>query len=412
MPKLAKTLTDVAVRNYRPKDKPYKVAAGRGLHLLVKPDSTKFWVFRYRFEGKENSLSMGRYPDVSLANAEERVRASHKSISEGKDPSEKRKDAKAKKLASQANIFSLWADKWWQHWHKDKSPRHADYVKRRIDADINPSIGNLPINEIEAYLVVKTIKAIAERGALDIAKRAHQTIGQVFRYAIAHSNESQVKRNPASDVKPSDIIESRPKTNYARVELKELPQLLRDIEISKSQPLTRLAIKLMTLTFVRTTELIEAKWSEFDLDEQQWRIPAERMKMRTPHIVPLSRQAIQVLEQLKTISGHYALVFPNQNKHSRPMSNNTILKALEIAGYKGRMTGHGFRGLASTALHEQGFDHQHIELQLAHQERNQVSAAYNHALYLKQRTNMMQQWADYLDELKAGAKVIKLSKSS
>lgn len=187
-----------------------------------------------------------------------------------------------------------------------------------------------------------------------------------------------------------------------------MPQLLRAIDASSSQPLTRLAVKLMALTFVRTTELIGAKWSEFDFDEKQWRAAPERMKMKTPHIVPLSRQAIHILEVLKPMTGHGELVFPNQNNHSKPMSNNTILKALEVAGYKHRMTGHGFRGLTSTALHEQGFDHQHIELQLAHQERNQVSAAYNHALYLKQRASMMQQWADYLDELKAGAKVVSI----
>jgi len=287
MPKLAKTLTDVAVRNYKPKDKPYKVAAGRGLHLLVKPTGAKFWVFRYRFEGKENSLSMGRYPDVTLAHAEERVRAAHQSIAEGINPSEKRQTEKAERTANKTNTFKVWGEKWWAHWHKDKSPRHAEYVSRRLDADIYPSIGSLPINEIEAHQVVDTIKAIAERGALDIAKRAHQTIGQVFRYAIAHNKDSKVTRNPAIDVKPSDIIQSRAKKNYARVELKELPQLLRALDASNSQALTRLAVKFIGLTFVRTSELIGARWDEIDLDEKQWRIPAERMKMKTPHIVPL-----------------------------------------------------------------------------------------------------------------------------
>lgn len=409
MPKLAKALTDVAVRNYKPKEKPFKVAAGRGLHLLVKPDGSKFWVFRYRFDADENSLSMGRYPDVSLAEAEEKVRSAHKSIAQGIDPSEKRKGDKAEKQANKTNTFELWARKWWQHWQSNKSPRHAEYVMRRFEADAFPSLGNLPINEIESHQVVDAVKAVAERGALDLAKRVHQTIGQVFRYAIAHNRESKATRNPASEIKPSDIIESRPKSNYARVDIKELPDLLRALDASTSQPLTRLAVKLIGLTFVRTTELIEARWSEIDFVENQWRVPAERMKMKTPHIVPLSRQAIHTLETLKAISGHCDLIFPNQNNHSKPMSNNTILKALELAGYKHRMTGHGFRGLASTALHEQGFDHKHIELQLAHQERNQVSAAYNHALYLKQRTSMMQHWADYLDELKVGAKIIQFN---
>lgn len=401
-------LTDTAIKAAKPKDKAFKLYDEAGLFLQVTPSGGKWWRFKYRFEGKEKLLSLGTYPEVSLLEARERRNKARKLLASEPpiDPSAKRQADDAEKTANKTNTFQVWAGKWWDKWHQDKSPRHADYVKKRLEADIYPSIGQLPINQIEAYEIVEAIKAIAERGALDIAKRAHQTIGQVFRYAIAHNKESKAKRNPASEIKPSDIIQSRPKQNYARVDLKELPQLLRDLEASKSQPLTRLAVKLIALTFVRTTELIEARWTEFDFDEKQWRIPAERMKMKTPHIVPLSRQAIYVLEQLKAISWHCELVFPNQNNHSKPMSNNTILKALELAGYKHRMTGHGFRGLASTALHEQGFDHQHIELQLAHQERNQVSAAYNHALYLKQRTAMMQDWADYLDELKAGAKIV------
>lgn len=401
-------LTDTAIRSSKSLDKAYKVYDEGGLYLQVTPSGGKWWRFKYRFEGKEKLLSFGTYPEVSLLSARQRRDQARTLLASDPpiNPSEKRKDEKAERVANKTNTFELWAKKWWQHWQTSKSPRHADYVKRRLEADIYPSIGKLPINEIEAHQVVEAVKAIAERGALDIAKRAHQTIGQVFRYAIAHSKESKAKRNPASEIKPSDIIESRQKVNYARVELKELPQLLRAIDASSSQPLTRLAVKLMALTFVRTTELIGAKWSEFDFDEKQWRVAPERMKMKTPHIVPLSRQAIHILETLKPMTGHGELVFPNQNNHSKPMSNNTILKALEVAGYKHRMTGHGFRGLASTALHEQGFDHQHIELQLAHQERNQVSAAYNHALYLKQRAEMMQHWADYLDEIKAGAKVM------
>lgn len=396
-----KLLTDTEVKQSKFTGKPSKISDERGMYLLI-TSSGKYWRMDYRFEGKRKTLALGVYPDVGLKQARNRREDARRLLANDppEDPSGKRQEEKHAKLANKTNTFEVWADKWWQKWHKDKSPRHADYVKRRLEADVYPSIGNLPINEIEAHEIVATIKSIEARGALDIAKRAHQMIGQVFRYAIAHNNESKATRNPASDIKPSDIIESRQKQNYARVELKELPALLRALDASNSQPLTRLAVKLMGLTFVRTTELIEAKWEEIDFEEKQWRIPAERMKMKTPHIVPLSRQAIHTLESLKAISGHCELVFPNQNNNAKPMSNNTILKALEIAGYKHRMTGHGFRGLASTALHEQGFDHQHIELQLAHQERNQVSASYNHALYLKQRAEMMQLWADYLDEIK------------
>lgn len=397
-------LTDTAIRTAKPKDKAYKLYDEGGLYMQITVTGGKWWRFKYRFDGKEKLLSLGTYPEVPLMSARRKRDDARLLLASDppQDPSVKRQKVKSEKRINQTNTFEVWAKKWWQHWHSGKSPRHAEYVRRRLEADIYPSIGKLPIADIEAYQIVYAVKMIAERGALDIAKRAHQTIGQVFRYAIAHNGESKVKRNPATDVKPSDIIQSKPKENYARVEIKELPKLLRALEASKSQPLTRLAVKLMALTFVRTTELIEAEWSEIDWVEQQWRIPAERMKMKTPHIVPLSRQSIQTLESIKEISGHCELVFPNQNDHSKPMSNNTILKALEIAGYKHKMTGHGFRGVASTALHEQGFEHLHIELQLAHQERNQVSAAYNHALYLKQRAVMMQHWADYLDKVKVG----------
>lgn len=362
-------LTDTAIKKMHFTGKPAKKSDGRGMYMLITATG-KYWRMDYRFDGKRKTLALGVYPDVSLLEARNRREEARKLLASDPplDPNQKRREDKLEKLAGKTNTFESWAKKWWQHWHKDKSPRHAGYVQRRLEADIYPSIGPIPINEIEAYEIVEAIKAIAERGALDIAKRAHQTIGQVFRYAIAHNKESRVKRNPANDIKPSDVIESRQKKNYARVDLRELPELLRALDASTSQPLTRLAVKLIGLTFVRTSELIGARWNEIDFNQKQWRIPAERMKMKTPHIVPLSIQAIHTLESIKGISGNCELIFPNQNCKTKPMSNNTILKALELAGYKHRMTGHGFRGLASTALHEQGFDHQHIELQLAHQD--------------------------------------------
>jgi integrase len=249
------------------------------------------------------------------------------------------------------------------------------------------------------------VKAIEQREAYDIAKRALETTGQVFRYAIAHG---MATRNPATDIKPRDILKSVPKQNYARIDQRELSTLLKRIEIYQGTPVTRLAMKLLAMTFVRTTELIEAKWSEFDLEAGRWDIPAERMKMRTPHIVPLAKQALEVLAMLRELNGKSELLFPGDRNPKKPMSNNTILKALERMGYKGRMTGHGFRGLASTILHEQGCPHEHIELQLAHAPRNAVSAAYNHALYLEPRAKMMQEWADYLERTLREVKVIPL----
>jgi integrase len=243
--------------------------------------------------------------------------------------------------------------------------------------------------------LVQLAKDIEARGASDMAKRILQIVGMVFRYAVAHGYS---KRNPAAEIRPSDILKPTRKTNMARIDAKELPALLRAIELYDGRPLTRQAIKLMALTFVRTSELIGARWEEFDFEARRWAIPAARMKMKTPHVVPLSSQAIETLELLRTISGDSDFVFPGEQDKSKSMSNMTILKALERMGYKGRMTGHGFRGLASTILHERGYNHDHIELQLAHAPRNEVSAAYNHALYLQPRTKMMQDWADFLEQ--------------
>lgn len=291
------------------------------------------------------------------------------------------------------------AKKWWESWKAARSDSHTVYVWRRLEADVFPAIGTRPIAEIEAPELVAMMKAIERRGALDIAKRALQTCSQIFRYAIAHG---VAKRNPAIEIRPSDVLASRKKQNYARVDNKDLPELLRKIEVYNGSTTTRVAIKLMGMTFVRTRELIGARWEEFDLEGARWDIPPSRMKMKTPHIVPLSTQAITLLRSLHTLTGHSALLFPGERDHEKSMSNNTILGALDRMGYAGRMTGHGFRGIASTLLHEQGWPHEHIELQLAHQERNQVSASYNHALYLQPRAKMMQAWSNYLDACVSG----------
>ena len=401
-------LTDTRIKTAKPQAKLYKLTDERGLHLSVYPNGSKLWQMRYRTEGKERTASLGKYPEVSLAEAREKRDQMRKLIAKGIDPVQSQKADKEAKKLTQTNSFEAVARTWFEGWSAARSPRHAEYVIRRLEADVFPVIGSRPVSEIQAPELVKMMKAIQRRGALDIAKRCYQMTGQVFRYAIAHGI---AERNPAGDIKPSDILPSRLKTNYARVDAKELPALLRAIEAYQGTPVTRLAMKLMTLTFVRTSELIGARWQEFDLQAGQWRIPAERMKMRTEHIVPLSIQAIQVLQILHGITGHSELLFPGERDHGKPMSNNTILKGLERMGFKGRMTGHGFRGLASTLLHEQGFDHAHIELQLAHQERNAVSAAYNHATYIKQRAKMMQWWGDYLDHQLAG-NVVKFSSKS
>lgn len=394
-------LTDTAIRTVKLAKKPFKMYDRDGLFLLVNPGGSKLWRWRYRFDDKEKLMALGEYPLLSLAQAREHHLAARRTLALGVDPMAERKaEAEAKQKEAQARqaeserSFERVAKKWWELWSVGKSPRHADTVMRRMKADVFPAYGHKFIDAVTAADIRELMLAVAARDARDVAKRVHETTGQVFRYAIAHGLAS---RNPAADFKPRDILAVAKSENFARVDARELPELLTKMDAYNGDAITRFAMKLMAYTFVRTSELIEAPWVEFDLDEARWIIPPERMKMDTPHIVPLSRQAVEVLRALKLLTGNGRLVFPGALDKNKPISNNTILFALYRLGYQGRMTGHGFRGLASTILNESGFDEAHVELQLAHMKRNKVAAAYNHAKYLKQRTAMMQWWADHLD---------------
>jgi integrase len=396
-------LTDIQIKRAKQKDKAYRMSDGGGMYIWVTPAGGKLWRWAYMYRGKEKLMALGKYPTVSLATARERHSNARRLLMSGIDPMAQRKANKAVERIASENSFASVASLWLNHWEQNKSPRHVLATRRRIAADILPCLGERPIAEIEAPELVAMVQSIEQRGAADIAKRALETTGQIFRYAIAHG---KAKRNPAIEFRPRDILKATRKTNYARVDAKELPDLLKRIEIYQGTQITRLAMKLLALTFVRTSELIGAKWSEFDFESARWDIPAERMKMRSPHIVPLARQTLEILEMLRGLSADCEWLFPGDRSSAKPMSNNTILKALERMGYKGRMTGHGFRGLASTVLHEHGYSHEHIELQLAHSPRNAVSAAYNHALYLVPRIRMMQEWANFLKQSQRGVKLL------
>lgn len=396
-------LTDSIIKAAKPKEKDYSIADGHGLGLLVKSSGAKWWRYRYRVNGTAKMLSLGVYPDVTLKEARNQQARFKELLTQGVDPSIHRQEEKQQEAIAAANSFESVSRQWWNHWKHGRTERHAGYTIRRLEADVFPVIGCKPVNEITASALITVIKRIEARGALDIAKRALTTCGQVFRYAVAHG---LAERNPAADIKPSDVLKPTKKTNYARLSEKELPELLRKIDTYDGQPLTRLAMQLMTLTFVRTSELIGARWEEIDLFKKEWRIPAERMKMRTPHIVPLSMQALTIIEEIQKLALDTELVFPSEKRNYKSMSNNTILFALYRLGYRSRMTGHGFRGIASTILHERGYNHDHIELQLAHSKRDAVSASYNHALYLEPRARMMQDWGDYLDAIKTGAAIL------
>lgn len=398
-------LTDTACKNAKcPPDKPRaRFSDSGGLYLEVTLNGAKLWRWKYRHGGKEKRLALGAYPAVTLKQARMDRDAARAILDTGADPVQARKDERAAQQLRLGTTFEAVARAWFANWAAARSQRHAGYVIRRLEADVFPTIGAKPIGDITAPQLLAMAKKVEARGALDIARRAWQTCGQVFEFALAHG---QIERNPARDVRPGAALKPREQGHYARVDAKELPELLRKIASYQGSAFTRMGMQLLALTFVRTGELIGARWEEFDLEAAEWRIPPGRTKMKTPHIVPLSTQAVDVLRCLHELRGLSGLLFPGERDHEKPMSNNTILGALKRMGYAGRMTGHGFRGVASTILHEQGFDHAHIELQLAHQERDEVSAAYNFATYLGPRRKMMQWWANHLDELRQGAKVL------
>jgi integrase len=399
--RLIVALTIREIENAKPKAKKYKILDGGGLSLLVLPTGTKLWLWRYQFDGGEKNMTFGEYPVVPPHEARELHVAAKKLLRTGVNPMAERKaEAEARQSATVAkqreaeNSFESVARVWWKWWSQDKSPRHADTVMSRLEADVFPAYGHKNVDEITPIEIRDLMLAVVERGARDVAKRIHETSGQIFRYAIANGLGTE---NPTAGFRPRDVLAPAKTENFARVDEKDLPELLVKMENYKGTAITCLAMKLMAYTFVRTNELIEAPWVEFDLDSARWIIPKERMKMKTPHVVPLSRQSVEVLRALKLLTGRGELVFPGAVDQDQPMSNNTILYALYRLGYEGRMTGHGFRGVASTILNENGFDEEHVDLQLAHMKRNKVRAAYNHAKYLKQRTEMMQWWADYVD---------------
>lgn len=401
-------LTTREVESAKPGNKPYKLADGGGLCLLVVPSGARLWRWRYRFGGKEKMMAFGEYPLVSLKEAREAHFHARKMLAGGSDPMAARKaEANAKRQEAETRMreenssFERVACAWWEWWSIGKSPRHAETVMRRLKRDVFPAFGQKFVDSVMAAEIRDLMLAIEKRDARDVAKRAHESVGQVFRFAIARGIAT---RNPAAEFKPRDILAEAKGENFARVDQNELPELLARMDTYNGDALTRLAMKLMAYTFVRTSELIEAPWTEFDLDGARWTIPPARMKMNTPHVVPLAQQALEVLRALRLLTGGGRLVFPGANDRGKPMSNNTILFALYRLGYQGRMTGHGFRGLASTILHENGFDEAHVELQLAHMKRNKVAAAYNHAKYLPQRARMMQWWADHLDQQVAKAR--------
>lgn len=400
-------LSDVQIRNAKPRAKQYKLADGGGLYLLVTPDGRKYWRLKYRFLGKEKLLALGVYPETKAAEArEDRDRA--KLLLKGhQDPSAVRRQRKHAAVLASGNTFEAvareWAEQRRHHWVSS----HAARVLNSLENEIFAALGFRPIGEITAPELLGALRKVEARGALETAQRVLQRCDAVFRYAIA---TGRCERSPAADLRGA--LKTPKHTNRAALSEIDLPDFLRKLEAYDGRLLTRLALELQALTFVRPGELRGAEWSEVNFEVAEWRIPAGRMKMRAPHIVPLSRQAIAAFRQLNQLTGRGRLVFPNQTRPETPISENTVLYALYRMGYHSRATGHGFRATASTILNEQGWKPDAIERQLAHKERNKVRAAYHRSEYLEERRQMMQAWADYLDGLKSGARFSAIKKAA
>lgn len=376
----------------KPREKAYKLADGAGLYLEVVPSGSRYWRMKYRFNGKEKRMAFGVYPAVSLAQARALRDDAKKKLAEGIDPSLAKKEEKLVRDVQLNNTFQAVA----LEWHGTKVSRWSEgYASDIIEAfnkDIFPYIGQQPVNEIKPLVLLNVLRRIESRGATEKAKKVRQRCSEVFRYAIV---TGRAEYNPAADL--TSAMSGHESKRYPFLTVEELPDFFKALAGYTGSPLVVLAARLLILTGVRTGELRGAFWSEFDLEKAVWEIPAERMKMKRPHLVPLSTQALEIVQQLKVMSGQYPLVFPGRNDPRKTMSEASINQVFKRIGYTGRVTGHGFRHTMSTILHEEGFNTAWIETQLAHVDKNAIRGTYNHALYLEGRREMMQWYADYIN---------------
>ncbi len=409
-------LSDTAIKNAKPGVKPMKLADEKGLFLLITPSGGKWWRFKFRFDGKEKLLSLGTYPEVSLKDARQRRDDARKLVANDVDPSENRKAVKAAKSERAGNSFEVIA----REWFLKKSPgwvkTNSDKIIARLQNDAFPWLGERPIADITPPELLKTLRRIEERGAIETAHRVRNYCSQIFRYAIS---TGRADRDATADLRGA--LTTPVKQHRAAITTPyEIGGLLRSIDDYQGYLVTKCALKLAPLFFVRPGELRQAKWEEFDLEKAEWNIPAARMKgwvrkgIVNPHLVPLCTQAIAILQEIQPVTGSGEYVFPGARSIKQPMSDNAILSALRRMGYaKDEMSGHGFRAMARTILDEVlGVRPDLIEHQLAHAVRDPNGRAYNRTAHLVERRKMMQQWADYLDKLKQGAEVVELRKAS
>lgn len=400
-------LTDSAIKVAKPRERAYKMADGQGMYLEIMPTGSKLWRLKYRVDGKETRISFGAYPAVTLQQARKKRDEARELLAQGIDPAaERRANSQARRV--HGITFEMLASEWYDY----NVPRWAESTRYKarlyLDNDILPVIGSRPAREITRPDLVELVRKVEKRGAMNAAGKIRQWLHQVFRFGLA---KGVIENNPATDLDvvaaPRGVTQHHPHVTFA-----ELPELLSQLDSTPMNTLTRCAIRLLILTAVRPGELRQAPWSEFDLETATWTIPKERMKARRPHAVPLPTQATEILREVHEVSGTYPLVFPGQNNSERPMSENTINKALRQMGYKGRQTGHGFRHLLSTELNGRGFNRDWIERQLAHGDNDEIRDTYNHAAYLEQRRQMMQAWADSIDAFCNGANVVSIKRKA
>ncbi|MEL5546738.1 tyrosine-type recombinase/integrase [Serratia nevei] len=393
-------LTDIKVKSAKPTEKAYKLTDGGGMYLLVKPNGSKYWRLKYRFVGKEKMLSIGVYPDVSLADARQKRDEARKVLAAGGDPGEVKKADKLAQKLSTENTFEAIA----REWHKQKadrwSLRYRDEIIDTFEKDIFPYLGRRPIAEIKPMELLETLRRLEKRGALEKMRKVRQRCGEVFRYAIV---TGRAEYNPAPDL--ATALATPKKTHFPFLTAEELPYFIKDLAGYTGSVITKTATQIIMQTGVRTQELRFARWEDIDFDKRLWEIPPEVMKMKRPHIVPMSDQVVELFQSLKPITGMYPLVFIGRNDRTKPISKESVNQVIELLGYKGRLTGHGFRHTMSTILHEQGFNSVWIETQLAHVDKNAIRGTYNHAHYLEGRREMMQWYGDYIDGLASAENV-------
>ncbi|CUA97539.1 tyrosine-type recombinase/integrase [Comamonas thiooxydans] len=389
-------LTDAKLRTL---SEPGKHFDGGGLYLELTAAGGRYWRLKYRIAGKEKRLALGVYPTVGLKDAREQASQARQAIQSGDDPSELRKTAKAKAVHEAVNTFRAVAGEWMEHQAARWTPETRERIRASLEADILKTMGARPLASVKPLEVMTAIKAIEARGAGDQAGRVLQRVKAIFRWAVIHR---RLDSNPMLDLVQSEILKPREVQHRAALDAKELPAFLAQLDAYDGDPHTVHALRLLMLTATRPGEVRGARWSEVDMDAAMWTIPAERMKMRSEHRVPLSRQSLELLQSMQTLSGGRELIFPSPYYPSKPLSENTFNSAMARMGYKNLATAHGFRALFSTVANETGWRPDVIERQLAHKERNEVRAAYHRSTYMAERTKLLQWWADYLEGCKTG----------